>query len=32
MDTNWAWFQLNFSLYDQTMLPAENVIYFIKIT
>lgn len=32
MDKNWAWFQLSFSSYDQTMLLVENMIYFIKIT
>lgn len=32
MDKNWAWLQLNFSLYDQTMSPVENLIYFIQMT
>lgn len=32
MDTNLAQFQLNFSLYNQIMLPVENLIYFIQMT
>lgn len=32
VDTNWAWFQVNFSLYGQTTLPVENLIYFIQMT